>query len=55
MRISACFLYADVYKNLKELDDAEVLQTMVRKKLTKLSKDDTPMVRRIRLKYDAYC
>jgi hypothetical protein len=46
MRISACFLYADVYKNLKDLDDAEVLQAMVRKKLTKLSKDDTPMVRR---------
>ena len=46
MRISACFLYADVYKNLKELDDAEVLQTMVRKKLTKISKDETSMVRR---------
>jgi len=41
MRIAACFLYADIYEKL----DAEQRQ-MVRKKLTKLSKDDTPMVRR---------
>ena len=41
MRISACFLYADIYS---KLDDE--LKTKVRKKLTKLSKDDTPMVRR---------
>ena len=41
MRIAACFLYADIYQ---KLDDEN--QTVVRKKLTKLSKDDTPMVRR---------
>ena len=41
MRIATCFLYADVYG---KLDDE--LRQMVRKKFTKLSKDDTPMVRR---------
>ena len=41
MRIATCFLYADVYG---KLDDG--LRQMVRKKFTKLSKDDTPMVRR---------
>ena len=41
MRIGACFLYADVYG---KLDDEG--RQMVRKKFTKLSKDDTPMVRR---------
>ena len=41
MRISACFLYADIYKKLDK-DQKQV----VRKKFTKLSKDDTPMVRR---------
>lgn len=42
MRISACFLYADIYESLRD----ETLRAMVRKKFTKLSKDDTPMVRR---------
>ena len=42
MRISACFLYADIYGKLKDKDS----KAMVRKKFTKLSKDDTPMVRR---------
>jgi len=42
MRISACFLYADIYANLQDQDQ----RAMVRKKFTKLSKDDTPMVRR---------
>jgi len=42
MRISACFLYADIYQSLRDED----LKAMVRKKFTKLSKDDTPMVRR---------
>jgi len=42
MRISASHLYADIYSVLKEED----LRAMVRKKFTKLSKDDTPMVRR---------
>jgi len=41
MRISACFLYADIYEKLDK-DQRE----MARKKFTKLSKDDTPMVRR---------
>lgn len=41
MRIAVCFLYADIYKKL----DAE-FKTKVRKKLVKLAKDDTPMVRR---------
>jgi serine/threonine-protein phosphatase 2A regulatory subunit A len=41
MRIAACYLYADIYQRL---DDES--KTMVRKKFTKLSKDDTPMVRR---------
>lgn len=41
MRISASFLYADIYEKL----DAEQRE-MTRKKFTKLSKDDTPMVRR---------
>jgi serine/threonine-protein phosphatase 2A regulatory subunit A len=41
MRIAACYLYADIYQ---KLDDES--QAMVRKKFTKLSKDDTPMVRR---------
>ena len=42
MRISACFLYADIYANLQDQDQ----RAMVRKKFTKLSNDDTPMVRR---------
>ena len=41
MRIAACYLYADIYQ---KLDDES--KAMVRKKFTKLSKDDTPMVRR---------
>ena len=41
MRISACFLYADLYKYVN--DDQKL---KIRKKLTKLAKDDTPMVRR---------
>ena len=41
MRISACFLYADLYKHLND-----EYKLKVRKKLTKLAKDDTPMVRR---------
>ena len=41
MRIAACYLYADIYQRLDEESKA-----MVRKKFTKLSKDDTPMVRR---------
>ena len=41
MRIAACYLYSDVYE---KLDDE--MRAMVRKKLTKLAKDDTPMVRR---------
>jgi len=41
MRIAACFLYADIYGKLEEEQ-----RQMVRKKFTKLSKDDTPMVRR---------
>jgi len=41
MRIASCFLYADVYGKV----DAEGKE-MIRKKFTKLSKDDTPMVRR---------
>ena len=42
MRIAACFLYADIYSRLRDADQ----KAMVRKKFTKLSKDDTPMVRR---------
>jgi serine/threonine-protein phosphatase 2A regulatory subunit A len=42
MRISACDLYADIYERLTDADQ----KAMVRKKITKLSKDDTPMVRR---------
>lgn len=41
MRIAACHLYADIYSKLDE-----ELKTKVRKKLAKLAKDDTPMVRR---------
>jgi serine/threonine-protein phosphatase 2A regulatory subunit A len=41
MRISACFLYAYIYKRL----DTE-RKTYTRSKFEKLSKDDTPMVRR---------
>jgi hypothetical protein len=41
MRIAACFLHADIYNKLDDED-----QQMIRKKFTKLSKDDTPMVRR---------
>jgi serine/threonine-protein phosphatase 2A regulatory subunit A len=41
MRISACFLYSDIYEKL----DAEQ-KSMTLKKFQKLSKDDTPMVRR---------
>eukprot|EP00347_Sterkiella_histriomuscorum_P009905 403339428 len=41
MRISACFLYAYIYKRL---DDERKAYT--RSKFEKLSKDDTPMVRR---------
>ena len=41
MRISACFLYAYIYKRL----DAE-RRAYVRLKFAKLCKDDTPMVRR---------
>lgn len=41
MRISACFLYSDIYE---KLDNEQ--REMTRKKFTKLSKDDTPMVRR---------
>ena len=42
MRIAACFLYADIYSTLQDAES----KAMVRKKFTKLSKDDTPMVRR---------
>ena len=42
MRISASYLYADIYQSLRESD----LKAMVLKKFIKLSKDDTPMVRR---------
>ena len=42
MRISASCLYADIYQSLTQQD----LKDMVLKKFTKLSKDDTPMVRR---------
>jgi len=41
MRISACFLYAFIYKRLDEERKA-----YTRTKFEKLSKDDTPMVRR---------
>ena len=41
MRIAACFLHADIYSKLDNED-----KEMIRKKFTKLSKDDTPMVRR---------
>lgn len=41
MRISACFLYSDIYE---KLDNEQ--KEMARKKFAKLSKDDTPMVRR---------
>lgn len=41
MRISVCFLYADIYDRF----DAE-MQEKIRKKIIKLAKDDTPMVRR---------
>lgn len=41
MRISACFLYADLYRLVND-----EFKLKVRKKLTKLAKDDTPMVRR---------
>ena len=41
MRISACFLYANIYKRL---DDQR--KQYVRTKFQKLAKDDTPMVRR---------
>lgn len=42
MRIAASFLYADLYDKIQDKE----LRAMVRKKFTKLSKDDTPMVRR---------
>jgi len=42
MRISACHLYADIYQSVKD----DEMRAMIRKKFTKLSKDDTPMVRR---------
>ena len=42
LRIAACHLYADIYPSLR----TEELRAMARKKFTKLSKDDTPMVRR---------
>ena len=41
MRISACFLYAHLYRRL-----SDEFKLKVQKKLTKLAKDDTPMVRR---------
>ncbi len=41
MRISACFLYSYIYPRL-EADKKEY----ARNKFQKLSKDDTPMVRR---------
>jgi serine/threonine-protein phosphatase 2A regulatory subunit A len=41
MRISACFLYAQIYERL----DSE-RRAYARTKFLKLSKDDTPMVRR---------
>ena len=41
MRISSCFLYVHIYKRL---DIPRKLK--VRKKFSKLVKDDTPMVRR---------
>ena len=41
MRISACQLYANIYRRLNEEKRA-----VVRKKFNKLSADDTPMVRR---------
>ena len=41
MRISVCFLYADIYDRF----DAD-MQEKIRKKIVKLAKDDTPMVRR---------
>jgi hypothetical protein len=40
MRIAACHLYADIYPRLNEEKRA-----VARKKFTKLSSDDTPMVR----------
>lgn len=41
MRISACFLYAHIYKRLNQERRA-----FVRRQFAKLVKDDTPMVRR---------
>lgn len=41
MRISACFLYAQIYPRL-----AEPTKDYVLEKFKKLAKDDTPMVRR---------
>jgi serine/threonine-protein phosphatase 2A regulatory subunit A len=41
MRISACFLYAHIYKRLNSEK-----RGYVRTKFAKLVKDDTPMVRR---------
>lgn len=41
MRISACFLYAQIYPRLAEETKEYVLE-----KFKKLAKDDTPMVRR---------
>ena len=40
MRIAACHLYAQIYERLNEEKRA-----VVRKKFSKLVKDDTPMVR----------
>ena len=40
-RIAACQLYAHVYARLEESNKEDV-----RKKFAKLTKDDTPMVRR---------
>lgn len=42
MRIAASHLYADLYHYLKEAE----LKQSIKKKLLKLAKDDTPMVRR---------
>lgn len=42
MKIAACHLYANIYQKITE----EETRKMICKKLDKLSKDDTPMVRR---------
>ena len=44
MRISACFLYAQIYHRLDNSEDEG--RDYARSKFAKLAKDDTPMVRR---------